>query len=125
MSDGHVDKDKTAHINFNNVLKAMAVGSVAGLISPIGVFGASSWLLAEIYKALKSKKEIAPAPDNMEVLREIIETGKEQGLSELVVEMDQSIAAGIDFGVAENLFEGVKITLGVKTGKSWKIHIKY
>ena len=125
MSDSHVDKvdkDETAHINFDQVLKAIAIGSV---IPPLGVLGVSGWFLSEIYKTLKSKKEIAPAPDNMEVLREIIETGREQGLSELVIEMETSIAAGIDFGVAESLFEGVKITLGVKTGKRWKVHIKY
>lgn len=84
MSDSHVDKDKTARVNFDEALKAITVGSVASLVSPLGVFGASGWFLSEIYKVLKSKKEIAPAPDNMEVLREIIETRTEQGLSELV-----------------------------------------
>lgn len=125
MSDSHVDKAETARVNFDEVLKAVAVGSVASLISPIGPLGVSGWFLSEIYKALKRKKEIAPAPDNMEVLREIIETGREQGLSELFIEMEDSVAVGIDFGVAESLFEGVNITLGVKTGKRWKIHIKY
>ena len=126
MSENSVDKDKTALVNYEEVLKAFAVSSVVSLVAgPIGILGASGWFLREIYKARKSGKASKPTADDIDTLCKIIEIGREQGLSELVIEMADSIAANIDFGVAESLFEGVRIGLGGKVGTLRKIHIKY
>ena len=104
MSDTHVDKDKSTHVNYDEILKYVTAGVVASAISPFG-------FLPMIYKVLRDLQKSKPT--HVDNLREIIETGRKQGVSTLEIDIDKSIAAEIDLGVF-TVFEGVDITARVQ-----------
>ena len=68
MSDTHTDKDKTAQVNFDEILKNVTTGIILSSITPFG-------FIPLIYEVLKATQKSKPSPT--ENLIEIIKTGKE------------------------------------------------
>ena len=91
MSDTHVDKDGTTRVNYDEILKAAATTAIIATTFPL------SGPISAIHQAIKTLQKSKPTP--AENLIEIIKAGKEQGLSELEVEMDKSAAVGINLSV--------------------------
>ena len=108
MSDTHVDKDRIARVNYNEILASLATGIIA---SPIAMPSASmvAALLSSIYDGLKSLQKSKPTPT--ENLVQVIEAGKEQEVSELEVDIDKSTLAGVNLELLEQL-GGVNATIG-------------
>jgi hypothetical protein len=115
MSDTHIDNDKTAHVDFDDILEGVISNVILSSIIPFGFIPA-------IYKALRTKQKSKPTPT--ENLIEVIKTGKEQGLSKLEVEMKRSTAGKIDFAVFE-VIEGINFNIEAKDENHMIIKAKY
>ena len=115
MSDTSADKDSTIHINYDEVLRSITTGIIASAISPFG-------LPVAIYQALKVLQRSKPTPT--ENLREIIKEGKEQGVAELEVDINKSIAGQVALGGLIGI-EGVNINIEVKHSNRTIIKVKY
>ena len=100
MSDTHADKDGTSRVNYDEILKAAATTAIIAITFPL-----AGPILA-MYQAVKVLQRSKPTPT--ENLIEIIKAGKEQGLSELEIEMDKSTAVGITLSAFTD-FGGVSI----------------
>ena len=115
MSDTHTEKDETTRIDYDKLLKNLNIGIMLSGITPLG-------FLPLIYQVLKASQKSKPTPT--ENLKEIIKAGKEQGLSELEVEMDKSTAAGIDFGIFSD-FGGVSVNPEFEVKNRILLKVKY
>ena len=121
MSDTHDEKDEITRIHYNKIL-GMALANTLLSTMPMG------GLLIEMTRSLdllqKSKALKKSKPTDTENLIEIIKSGKEQGVSEMKVEVDKSTAAGLNVGLIK---KGVDAngTIGVKTQNRTVLEIKY
>ena len=121
MSDPHVDKDETPRVNYDEILKAAATATIMAAAVPL------AGPILGMYHAIKILQKSKPTPSKptpTENLMEIIKAGKEQGLSELEIEMDKSAAVGITLGVFTD-FGGVSINPEFEGKNRILIRIKY
>ena len=90
------EKADTVRIDYGGVLTTLALGAAVAM-SPIGI-------LLPIHTALKSlRKRQRPKPTHTDNIREIIKAGKEQGVKEMEIKVDKSIAGKIDLSLLEDL----------------------
>ena len=94
------DEEGTVRIDYGEVLKTVAGGVVGGglmSLTPIGI-------LLPMFTALKAlQKPQQPKPSDIDNIREIIKAGKAQGVKEMEIEVDKSIAGKIDLSLLEDL----------------------
>lgn len=88
------EKADTVRIDYGGVLTTLAVGAAVAM-SPIGI-------LLPIRTALKSLRK-RPKPTHTDNIIQIIETGKAQGVKEMEIKVDKSIAGKIDLSLLEDL----------------------
>ena len=106
------EKADTVRIDYGGVLTTLAVGAAVAM-SPIGI-------LLPIHTALKSLRK-RPKPTNTDNIIQIIETGKAQGVKEMEIKVDKSIAGKIDLSLLEDL----GVDLEIERQNITRIKVKY
>lgn len=122
MSDTHEKKDNIVRVNYAEIIASVISSSVftpTAMATPL--LSAIVESLSTLYKS-KELKESKPTED--EKLRELIETGKKEGVSKMRIELDKSIAAGINLGGALGDLDA-DITIGVKTENHMVLEVEY
>ena len=106
MSDTNDEKDEIYRVNYNEFLKEMAKDLALGAIPVVGPF----LIIHKCIKVIQGSRDSPKSkPTDIENLKSLIETGKEQELSKLEIELDKSIVAGIDLDVF-SIFEGISVS---------------
>ena len=90
------EKADTVQIDYGGVLTTLVVGAAVAM-SPIGILLPIDTAL----KALRKRKQ--PKPTHTDNIIQIIKTGKAQGVKEMEIEVDKSIAGKIDLSLLEDL----------------------
>ena len=116
MSDTHVDKDETTRVNYNEIVKAASIGLITTATIP--VFGP----IIAVHQLMKvlQKPKLTPTENLIEIFR----AGKEQGLAELEIEMDKSIAVEITPSVFSD-FGGVSVNTEFERKNRLILKVKY
>ena len=118
MSDTLGKKDGIILIDYVDILTGsmlMSTSVTGGLVSA----------MIESLRTLRRSKRIRESkPTDRENLSELIKTGKEQGVSEMKIEMDKSTAVGINLGELQKEV-GTNVTLGVKTENRVVLEVEY
>ena len=116
MSDNHVDKDKIVHIDYNEILSSSVHGALIGAAAGVSISGALTSLIRSKLKNLQKSK-----PTWIEIVRETFKSGKEHGLSEMELEIDNPIVVGADV----KGLEGTELSIGIKTNGRIILKAKY
>ena len=107
-------------VNYDELLKSVATGTIMSLIP----FGGTLFMLYQTLKISGKLNSEKSEPTPTENLIENFKAGKEQGLSELEVEMDKSTAVGINLGVLSD-FGGISINPEFESKNHILIKVKY
>ena len=117
MSDTHANNDEITRIDYNEIIKTVAISAIP-VVGPLLAFQKSLKVLQELSDSPESK------PTDIQKLKDLIKTGKEQNASKMKIEMDKSTAVGINLGDLQKEV-GTNVTLGVKTENRVVLEVEY